>query len=77
MNKEKIITEIANKFNIDIETISGDSRFNEDLHLDSIDLVETLMDIEEENNIQISDEKALTIKTVDDFVNIVLEEING
>ncbi len=76
MNREEIIKEIADKFNLDIKTIKDDSRFVEDLNLDSIDLVETLMDIEEEHNIQIPDEKVVEIKTIGEFVKVILEEKN-
>ncbi len=76
MNKEQIIKEIAAKFSLDENNINEDLRFTEDLNLDSIDLVETLMEIEEKNNIQIPDEKAINIKTVGDFIEVVLEETN-
>ncbi len=76
MNREEIIKEISNKFNLDIENIKDDSRFVEDLNLDSIDLVETLMDIEDEHNIQIPDEKVVEIKTIGEFVKVILEEKN-
>ncbi len=76
MNKEDIIKEIATKFDLDIANIKEDSRFVEDLNLDSIDLVETLMDIEEEHQIQIPDEKVVEIKTIGEFVQVILEEKN-
>ncbi len=76
MNREEIVKEIADKFNLDIKTIKDDSRFVEDLNLDSIDLVETLMDIEDEHNIQIPDEKVVEIKTIGEFVKVILEEKN-
>lgn len=77
MNEEKIIGEIAKKINVDEASLTLDKRFQEDLNLDSIDLVEILMDIEEEHNVEIPDEKAITIKTVGDFVSVIMEEING
>ncbi len=76
MNKEEIIKEIATKFNLDENNIKEESRFVEDLNLDSIDLVETLMDIEEEHQIQIPDEKVVEIKTIGEFVQVILEEKN-
>ncbi len=76
MKREEIVNEIANKFNLDVSTINDDSRFVEDLNLDSIDLVETLMDIEDEHNIQIPDEKVVEIKTIGQFVKVILEEDN-
>lgn len=73
MQREEIIKAIANKFNIKEENIKNESRFIEDLNLDSIDLVETIMDIEEDYNISIPDEKAITIKKVEDFINVINE----
>lgn len=76
MNKENIVKEIAEKFDLNINEIRDESRFVEDLNLDSIDLVATLMDIEDEYNIKIPDEKIINIKTIGDFVKVVLEEKN-
>ncbi len=76
MNREDIVKEIAEKFNLEASSIKDDSRFVEDLNLDSIDLVETLMDIEEEHDIQIPDEKVVEIKTIGEFVKVILEEKN-
>ena len=70
-----IIKEIQEKFNIKKENINMNSRFLEDLNLDSIDLVETLMEVEEKYDLSISDE--ISIKTVEDFVNAVLEAKNA
>lgn len=41
------------------------------LGLDSLDLVEVVMEIEEELNIKIPDEDLTNIKTIDDLVKII------
>ena len=76
MTKEQIIKEISKKFDIDTNHLIDTARFKEDLNLDSIDLIETLMDIEEENNIQIPDDKAKEIKTIGEFIKVTMEATN-
>ncbi len=46
MKKRDIFLEFSHKFNINIDDIKDNSRFAEDLNLDSIDLVDALMEIE-------------------------------
>ena len=43
----------------------------EDLKLDSLDKIELLMTLEEEFNVEISDEKAELVKTVADIVKTI------
>ncbi|PKK92621.1 MAG: acyl carrier protein, partial [Tenericutes bacterium HGW-Tenericutes-6] len=43
----------------------------EDLGADSIDAVELIMNIEDEFNVQVSDEEAQNIKTVGDLVKYI------
>ena len=58
---EKII---AKTLKIDIETIKDNMKFIEDLGGDSLHVVELVMAVEEEYNIQISDEEAEELHTV-------------
>lgn len=68
---EKIKEIIAEQLNLDEETISEDTSF-EDLGLDSLDLFQVVIEIEEEFDIQIED--AESIKTVRDAVKFVEEK---
>lgn len=70
---EKIKELIVSELKIPADKISLESRISEDLGADSIDAVELIMNIEEEFDIQISDEAAQTIKTVGDLVRIIEE----
>lgn len=72
MNKEQIITEVAARLNVDAVSVTLETKFKEDLKADSIDLVELVMDLEDEYGIRISDEDASKIKTVGDFINVVV-----
>ena len=67
---EKICEIIAEKMDIDASDISMESTF-ESLKIDSLDMVEIVMDIEEEFDISI--EEAENLKTVADLVNFIEE----
>lgn len=67
---EKIVEIIADKMDIDASDISMDSTF-ENLKIDSLDMVEIVMDIEEEFDISI--EEAENLKSVADLVNFIEE----
>ena len=70
---DKVREIAADKLSVDIDDISGESSFTEDLDADSLDIVELIMAIEEEfgsddNPLEISDEDAEKILTVNDAV---------
>lgn len=65
---DKISDIISEKMDIDKATISMDSSF-ESLKIDSLDMVEIVMDIEEEFDISIED--AENLKTVADLVSFI------
>ena len=68
---EKVKSVIAEQTGIDPETITMGSSFVEDLNIDSIDLIELVMMLEEEYDIEFSEEDAEKIKTVGDVVNYI------
>lgn len=53
------------------ESIKEESRFVEDLHADSLDIVQVLMAIEEEFGIEIPEDAAEGIKTVGEAVEAI------
>lgn len=65
----KIKKAISEQTGIDENTIMLDSAFKEDLNIDSIDLVELIMQLEEEYDIEFDDDQAEKLKTVGDVVN--------
>jgi acyl carrier protein len=69
---DKICDIICDKMDLEPEQIDADSTF-ESLHIDSLDMVEIAMDIEDEFNISIED--ADDLKTVGDLVDYIERNI--
>lgn len=65
---EKIAEIISDKMDIDVDEITMDSSF-ESLKIDSLDMVEIVMDIEEEFDVSIED--AENLKSVADLVKFI------
>ncbi len=66
---EKVKALIAKELSIDENKITIDSKLSEDLGADSLDAVELIMAIEDEFNVQVSDEAAQNIRKVSDIVD--------
>ena len=69
--EDKIKKIIAEKLSVDLDEVIPEASFVDDLGADSLDLVELIMSMEEEFDIEISDEQAeklLTVKDVLDYV---------
>ena len=67
---DKIISIIAEKLHVDVATINTQSTL-QDLGADSLDMVDIVMKVEEEFGIEINDEDAENLHTVQDFINYV------
>ncbi len=72
---EKIIELLAKQFRIDASTISEETNIVEDLGADSLEIVDMLMALEENFGITVSDEEALTLKTVKDVAEFIERKI--
>jgi acyl carrier protein len=66
---------IAEQLGISEEEIVPEASFVDDLGADSLDLVELIMALEEEFDMEISDEDAEKIQTVQDAINYISENV--
>ncbi len=71
---DRVIDIVAEELAVDRDEVTEDSSFIEDLGADSLDVVELVMAFEEEFDVEIPDEDAEDIRTVDDAVSY-LEDI--
>ncbi|ALD15295.1 acyl carrier protein [Buchnera aphidicola (Aphis glycines)] len=75
--EKKIKNIITKKLDIKIDDITKNSSFLEDLGADSLDIVELIMTLEEDFNIEISDNEAEKIKTVQNAVDFIKSKIKN
>lgn len=72
MIDEKILKLVADQFAEDVESLSRETNFMDDLSADSLDVVELSMTIEEEFGLgEISEEELKSIATIGDLVDYV------
>ncbi|MCX7823516.1 MAG: acyl carrier protein [Syntrophobacterales bacterium] len=69
--KNKVIEIIADKLGIEKETITPEAHVIDDLGADSLDVVEMVMALEEVFDIEIPDEDAEKIRTVQDIFDYI------
>ena len=69
--EQKVKNIIADQLGVGEDEIKSTSSFIEDLGADSLDNVELVMAMEEEFEVEIPDEEAENIKTVQDAVNYI------
>ena len=68
---EKVRDIVVEQLGVEPDGVAIDSTFIDDLGADSLDIVELIMAFEEEFNIEIPDEAAEKIKTVQDVVTYI------
>jgi acyl carrier protein len=69
--EDKVKKIIAEKLSVDLEEVVLEASFVDDLGADSLDLVELIMTMEEEFDIDISDEDAEKLETVKDAIDYI------
>ena len=70
---DKVRDIIVQQLGVNPEQVTPAAKFIEDLGADSLDIVELVMALEEEYDIEISDEDAEKIQTVGDAINYIVE----
>jgi len=72
MSVEKKVKEIvAEQLGRDVNEVTSEASFIDDLGADSLDIVELVMAMEDEFGIEIPDEEAEKIKTVKDVIDYI------
>jgi len=73
--EKRVIEIIVEQLGVSEEEVTMEASFIDDLGADSLDLVELIMAMEEEFSLEISDEDAEKIQTVQDVVNYISEHV--
>lgn len=76
MEFEKLKKIIAEVLNVDVEEITMETTFVDDLGADSLDIFQIIMGLEEEFDIEIANEEAEKIITVGDAVDQIKNALN-
>ncbi len=69
--EEKVIDIIVDKLGVERSEVTPEAVFVDDLGADSLDLVELIMAMEEEFGMEIADEEAEKLRTVQDVITFV------
>jgi acyl carrier protein len=73
--ERRVIEIIVEQLGVSEEDVTMEAHFIDDLGADSLDLVELIMAMEEEFSLEISDEDAEKIQTVQDVANYITEHM--
>ncbi|MDQ4105723.1 MAG: acyl carrier protein [Actinomycetota bacterium] len=77
MEREEILEKIkeitADRLGVEESDVTPEASFRQDLEADSLDLVELIMELEEQFGMEIPDEEAEKITTVEEAVDYVAE----
>ncbi|NLJ83627.1 MAG: acyl carrier protein [Halanaerobiaceae bacterium] len=71
----KVVEIIVEELGVDSEEVTPEASFIDDLGADSLDVVELVMAFEEEFDLEIPDEDAENIKTVQNAVDYIEENL--
>ena len=75
--EEKVKNIIVEQLGVDMESVTPEASFIDDLGADSLDIVELVMTMEEEFDLDIPDEDAEKMKTVGDVVKYITSKANN
>ena len=69
----KVIGIVSEAANVEAANIKAETSFVDDLNLDSLDMVEMMMKMEEEFGIEIPEEKTEDLKTINDVTKYITD----
>lgn len=73
---ERVTKVIVDRLGVDESEVKNEASFRDDLGADSLDVVELVMELEDEFDMEISDEDAEKIATVGDAVSYIEDKVN-
>lgn len=68
---DKVIKIVSDATKVDASNIKAETNFIDDLNLDSLDMVEMMMKMEEEFGVEIPEDKTEDLKTINDVTNFL------
>jgi len=74
---EKLSAVLVEELGLDADKITADAKFEEDLEVDSLGVVELLMALEDNFGVSIPDEEAESIETVGQAVDLVHSKLDS
>jgi acyl carrier protein len=75
--RAKVADIIANQLGVDKETVTPEANVIDDLGADSLDIVELVMALEESFDLEIPDEDAEKIRTVQDILSYLESQLKS
>ncbi|MFS0574258.1 acyl carrier protein [Sporosarcina sp. 179-K 3D1 HS] len=73
---ERVTKVVVDRLGVDESEVKVEASFREDLGADSLDVVELVMELEDEFDMEISDDDAEKISTVGDAVTYIEAKVN-
>ena len=73
---ERVTKVVVDRLGVDESEIKLEASFRDDLGADSLDVVELVMELEDEFDLEISDDDAEKIATVGDAVTFIEAKVN-
>ncbi|HWL11989.1 MAG TPA: acyl carrier protein [Ureibacillus sp.] len=73
---ERVTKVVIDRLGVDESEVKVEASFREDLGADSLDVVELVMELEDEFDMEISDEDAEKIATVGDAISYIEAKIS-
>ena len=68
---ERVVKIVVERLSVDESEVKAEATFKDDLGADSLDVVELVMELEDEFDLEISDEDAEKISTVGDVIEYI------
>lgn len=74
--QDKVIQIVSEATKVEVSNIKPETSFIDDLNLDSLDMVEMMMKMEEEFGVEIPEDKTEELKTISDVTTFLKENVN-